>query len=149
MLVTLEPTSSAERAATAPAAALPTRLRLPQGLVGFPESTSAELIEAPEAPPFSWLRLEGEAPVAFVVMEPTGFIADYQLELFDEDAAALGLTEGAQAAVLNIVTVGPDATAATVNLTGPIVVNRATGVAKQVVLANHARYSVRHPLGGS
>ena len=35
---------------------------------------------------------------------------------------------------------------ATVNLVGPVIINRRTGLAKQVVLANHTRYSARHPL---
>jgi flagellar assembly factor FliW len=29
---------------------------------------------------------------------------------------------------------------------GPVIINRRTGLAKQVVLANHTRYSARHPL---
>jgi flagellar assembly factor FliW len=136
-----------ESTATPTGAAAPRVLRLPQGLVGFPESTEARLLDAPDAPPFRWLQLGGDTPLAFVVIEPAGVIADYQLELFDEDARALGIREASEAFVLNIVTVTSGARpTATVNLTGPIVANRHTGLAKQVVLANHGRYSVRHPL---
>jgi len=127
--------------------AKPLSLRLPEGLVGFPEYKSFELLFEPEQLPFIWLRLHGPDVLHFVVIEPGGIIPDYELELFDEDAASLGLSSAADAMVLNIVTVKPAQQAsATVNLAGPIVLNRRTGIAKQCVLANHGRYSAHHPL---
>jgi flagellar assembly factor FliW len=51
------------------------------------------------------------------------------------------------AMVLNIVTVSKsEPVTATANLIGPIVINRRTGLAKQVVLSNHAKYDARYPL---
>ena len=47
--------------------------------------------------------------------------------------------------LLGIVTIHDDQRA-TVNLKGPIVVNRHTHVAKQVIIANAAAYSISHPL---
>ncbi len=124
--------------------------QLPQGLVGFSGYKSFEIFYKTEELPFCWLRLNGPEssdPIHFVVIDPTGVIAEYEPELFDEDAAALGITDGAQAALFNIVTVkdGPSPEA-TVNLVGPIVINRETGQARQVILANYARFSAHHPL---
>lgn len=120
---------------------------LPAGLIGFPDHRSFELLYVPEQLPFVWLRLHGPEVVHFVVIEPAGFIPDYDLELFDEDATQLGITGNGDTMVLNIVAVRhTEPATATVNLTGPIVVNRVTGRAKQCVLANHARYSAHHPL---
>ncbi|MFT3783252.1 MAG: flagellar assembly protein FliW [Nibricoccus sp.] len=122
-------------------------LQLPEGLVGFPEFKSFELLYVPDQLPFIWMRMHGPEPLHFVVIEPGGIIADYELELFDEDAAFLGITDQADAMVLNIVTVKPGKQAsATVNLAGPIIVNRRSGIAKQCVLANYGRYSAHHPL---
>ena len=57
----------------------------------------------------------------------------------------LGLTSPDDAVVYNIVTLrGPRN--ASVNLKGPVIINRNTGVAKQVVIANAVEYSVQHPL---
>lgn len=122
-------------------------LRLPEGLVGLPEYKSFELLFVPDQLPFIWLRLHGPDPLHFVVIEPGGIIPDYELKLFDEDATFLGITNAADTMVLNIVSVkhGKQASA-TVNLAGPIIVNRRTGIAKQCVLANHGRYSAHHPL---
>lgn len=131
----------------APALASSQTLRLPEGLVGFPEYKSFELLYVSDQLPFIWLRLHGPDPLHFVVIEPAGIIPDYEIELFDEDAAFLGIVDQTDAIVLNIVTVKPGAQAtATVNLAGPLVVNRHTGIAKQCVLANYGRYSAHHPL---
>ena len=115
--------------------------------MGLPEYKSFELLYDAEQLPFIWLRLQGPDQLHFVVIQPGGIIPDYELELFDEDAASLGIAESAEALVFNIVTVhpGPQSTA-TVNLAGPIIVNRRTGIAKQCVLANYSRYSAHHPL---
>lgn len=120
---------------------------LPQGLIGFPRHTAFKLFVDPEQLPFRWLHLQGPDVVQFVVIEPGGVIPDYDLELFDEDAATLGINGAEDALILNIVTVSRTLpVTATVNLVSPVVINRRTGLAKQVVLANHSRYNVRHPL---
>ena len=121
--------------------------RIPQGLIGFSTHTRFELLADPEQLPFRWLLLHGPETIQFVVIEAGGVIPDYELELFDEDAAVLGINGAEDALILNIVTVSRSLPAtATVNLASPVVVNRRTGLAKQVVLANHAHYNVRHPL---
>ncbi|PTY08836.1 flagellar assembly protein FliW [Opitutaceae bacterium EW11] len=125
----------------------PGTIRLPEGLVGFPEHQSFDLTLVPDQAPFMWMHLHGPDPLHFVVLEPNGIIPDYELELFDEDAEFLGIKDAADAAVLNIVTIRRNQpAAATVNLAGPIIINRRTGNAKQCVLANYARYSAHHPL---
>lgn len=142
MKVTSEHTLTATPAGTATPS-----YRIPQGLIGFSAHTAFELIADPGQMPFRWLLLHGPETIQFVVIEAGGVIPDYELELFDEDAAFLGISGAEDALILNIVTVSRTLPAtATVNLASPVVVNRRTGLAKQVVLANHARYNVRHPL---
>ncbi len=121
-------------------------LRFASGIVGFPEHQRGEIFHLPDQLPFQWLRLHGPSPLHFVVIDPCGIVADYAPELFDDDAAALGIASAADALIFNIVTVRDDPSRATVNLVGPVVVNRHTGAARQVVVANHSAYSARHPL---
>ena len=61
------------------------------------------------------------------------------------DVDFLGLSAPDEAALFNIVTIH-GSQRATLNLKGPIVINRNTGVGKQVVLSNAAEFSVQHPL---
>lgn len=145
MKVLPEPTPTVSASAAPPS--LPARLTFPAGIIGFPDHRQGELISVPDEAPFRWLKLTGPHDLHFVVIEPAGFVPDYLPELFDEDAAALGITGADDAAVLLVVTVARTQPAtATANLVGPVVVNRHTGEARQVVLANHSHYNARHPL---
>jgi flagellar assembly factor FliW len=121
---------------------------LPQGLIGFPKYTRAELLYLPDHLPFLWLKVHGPTDsVHFVVIEPAGLIPGYEPELFDEDARTLGITDPTEAMVLNIVTLEQQRPLeATVNLVGPIIVNRRTLSARQLVIANYSRYGAHHPL---
>jgi flagellar assembly factor FliW len=120
---------------------------LPAGLMGFPEVKNLELIHNTEELPFRWLRSVEDRSIAFVVVQPDGLISEYELELSDEDVAEIGITGPGEALVLNIVTLRDGQPGeATLNLIGPIIVNRETGTGRQVVLRNHQEYSARHPL---
>ena len=80
-----------------------------------------------------------------MVLPPTVVQPDYNPQFDDEDVDFLELDETADILTLGIVTLresGP----ATINLKGPIVINRATWVGKQVIPKNAARYSARHLL---
>ncbi len=122
-------------------------LILPQGIIGFPNYHRAELLYSADRLPFLWMRLHGPDTLHFVVIEPGGIVPGYEPEIFDEDAAQLGLRDAADAMVLNIVTLRrQQPVEATVNLIGPIIVNRRTRVGRQRVIANHGRYSAQHPL---
>jgi len=121
---------------------------LPNGLIGFETYKQAELLYQPDHLPFLWLKLTGPRDaVHFVVIEPGGLIPDYEPELFDEHALSLDLNDSAEAMILNIVTLQRTTPVeATVNLVGPIVINRRTRVGRQLVISNYSRYSAHHSL---
>lgn len=121
---------------------------LPQGLIGFRDYTRAELLYLPDHLPFLWLKLHSATDsVHFIVIEPAGLVPGYEPELFDEDALGLELSDSSEAMVLNIVSLKNQRPIdATVNLVGPIIVNRRTRTARQLVLSNYSRYSAHHPL---
>ena len=121
---------------------------LPQGLIGFKDYTRAELLYVPDHLPFLWLKLHrGAESVHFIVIEPGGLVPDYAPELFDADAAALELNDPSEAMLLNIVTLRQhNPLDATINLIGPVVINRRTRVGRQLVIANYSRYSAHWPL---
>jgi flagellar assembly factor FliW len=121
---------------------------LPSGLIGFEQYQQAELLYQADHLPFLWLKLIGPLDfLHFVVIEPGGLIMDYEPELFEDHAMTLGLKNGAEAMILNIVTLQQQSPLqATVNLVGPIVINRRTRVGRQLVISNYSRYSPRHSL---
>jgi flagellar assembly factor FliW len=120
-------------------------VRLPMGLLGFEQMKDYLLIANPAEEPFGWLQVKGDTSLAFVVINPFLIVPDYSPDIPPADAEFLGLDSAEDALLLNIVTVHKQGQA-TMNLKGPIVVNRHTGVGKQVVVANAGEYSVQHPL---
>jgi flagellar assembly factor FliW len=119
-------------------------IQMPAGLLGFEDIKQFVLLSNPEDAPFSWFQVLDDASLAFLVLPPFDVIPEYQPEISDEDVAYLGLKKPTDALIFNIVTMRPDG--ATLNLKGPIVINRFTLRGKQVVIQNAPKYSVRHPL---
>ena len=123
------------------------QITLPQGLFGFPEIRSMDLVYDKEELPFMWLREEMKDGLAFIVLEPGGIIPNYSVEIADSDVGILGITGPEDTLILNIVTLPPDQSGKIfLNLVGPIIVNRATLVAKQCIINNHEEFSARHAL---
>ena len=128
-----------------PAVARRDAVRMPNGMLGFEEIKDYVLSSNPSEHPFAWLQVQDNSSLAFVVIDPFVALADYQPDIPQTDVDFLKLKSADDALLLGIVTIHNDQRA-TVNLKGPLVVNRHTHVAKQVIIANAAAYSVTHPL---
>jgi flagellar assembly factor FliW len=124
------------------------QLVLPQGIIGFASYTRADLLYMPDHLPFLWMKLHGPTDdLHFIVIEPGGIVPGYEPEIFDDDAEQLGIVDPAEAMILNIVTLRrQQPVEATVNLIGPLVVNRRTRIGRQLVISNYSRYSAQHAL---
>jgi flagellar assembly factor FliW len=118
---------------------------LPYGLLGFENIKKYQLLTKQEEAPFLWFRMLEGGGQAFLVVPPGQVVPDYQPDLAEEDLEFLDLRDPADALILNTVTVKRDGKA-TINLKGPIVINRRTWVGKQVIPNNAAQYPVHHPL---
>lgn len=130
------------------------KLHFPFGLIGMRQFTRFELHPAPDSPPFSLLRAEGDESTEFVVLDCMGVVDGYEVVLSDEESEALGISSPEDAMVLNIVTIhSMDPTFVTVNLAGPLVVNRSTLLGQQIILSGSSAHSTEHTLvdqrGGS
>lgn len=120
-------------------------LQLPLGLLGFEQFKRYELLSRPEEAPFLWLQVLDQPDLAFIVVSPTAVAPDYEPQISDEDAEFLDLRTPADALVFNIVTLR-GRNNATVNLKGPVLVNRRTLVGKQIIPLNAADLPVCQPI---
>ena len=120
-------------------------LHFPAGLLGFEANQHFRLIRDADLEPYQWMKgLDAEH--AFLVIPP-GYVAEnYNIEISDEDQELLGIKNPDDALVLNIATWHPDETV-TINLKGPIVYNKATMQARQVIPLNAPDLSLAHPMG--
>ncbi|HMD45971.1 MAG TPA: flagellar assembly protein FliW [Acidimicrobiales bacterium] len=120
-------------------------IELVRPMLGFPDSTRFSI--APlgvDYEPYAVLSSLDQPGLEFVVVPPGVLFDDYVIEVPEEDAAALELTDAADAAVLALVT-RRATLVPTVNLLGPIVINQQTRRAVQVVLQDD-RYGATVPV---
>ncbi len=121
-------------------------IRFAAGLPGFPHAHAFRLGPwGPPGSPYLSLRSVDDPDVGFVVVPPWVFYPEYEFDLDEPTAEHLGLSVSDDAIVLAVVTLRERPDEATLNLLGPIVVNRHTHEAAQVVLPTTS-YSVRAPL---
>lgn len=117
-----------------------------QGLLGFEQYRRYVVLCLDEKSPFRWLQSLEEPSLAFVVIEPRHFMPDYAPTISDADAQALHLDADTPVLTFVIVTIPPgQPEQMTVNLLGPIVINAATRVAKQVIVEDEG-YTTKHSI---
>jgi len=117
-------------------------LDFPKGLLGFEEHTRWALLDSKQ-PPFYWLQSLDDPQLSFVILPPSFFRPDFQLELSDTDREALGNPGDDDLLTFAIVTIPADHTRMSANLQGPVVVNKKKRVARQTIQASQA-WKVRH-----
>jgi flagellar assembly factor FliW len=121
-------------------------LTFPAGLPGFPDAHRFQLSTwGGSDSPFSMMTSVDDPDTGFIVVEPFVFYPDYEFELDSSTSQRLALSEPGDTLVMCVVTLGETPQDATVNLLGPIVVNRYTREACQAVL-DPSLYNVRAPL---
>jgi flagellar assembly factor FliW len=121
-------------------------LHMPAGLLGFPDVRHYQIVDPDREMPCKWLQARDEPHLAFVITDPFAFLPDYQVELTHLDRMDVGAQATTDLFLLVIVTLPRAATPyPTVNLQGPVLVNRANGWAKQIVLLQ-GLYHTHHPL---
>jgi flagellar assembly factor FliW len=122
------------------------QLHMSAGLLGFPEVKEYLIVDPEPALPVKWLQACQELPLAFVITDPFVVLPNYQVEPSQLDLMDVGAHATTDLFVVAIVTLPREAMAApTVNLQGPVLINRTNGWAKQLVLVQ-GTYHTQHPL---
>ena len=121
-------------------------LYMPAGLLGFPEIKHYLIVDPDREVPLKWLQARDEPHLAFVITDPFALLPDYTVEPTRLDLMDVDAHTTTDLFLLTLVTL-PHATTdyPTVNLQGPVLVNRANGWAKQLVLVE-GPYHTHHPL---
>ena len=111
-------------------------IRFPAGLLGFPDSQRYVILDHDTEAPFKWLQSIDEPGLAFVILDPAIFHADYHVTVPADIVAEMnnGKDEGLALAV--ILTIPSDDPAhITANLRGPLVMSHKTRLGTQLVLS--------------
>ncbi|UVI29894.1 flagellar assembly protein FliW [Paenibacillus spongiae] len=116
-----------------------------KGIPGFETHHKFVLLAPEQDEPFKFLQAVEDPELMFVIADPFLFYPDYEFDLPDSAIEELGIQSPDQVRVHAIISIHGDLESATVNLVAPVIMNRSSKLAKQVVLSKTA-YSTRHPL---
>ena len=120
-------------------------IRIPHGVMGFPELTEFCLVDPGDETLILWLQSLQNPGVAFPMLEPKIFRADYAARLSAAELRDLKLENINQSAVFSILTIPADITQMTANLKAPLVINLKEQIARQVVLQEN-EYTIKTPM---
>ena len=112
---------------------------------GFPDHRRFLLTRIDESELLYALRSVDDPELRFLVMAPGPFFPEYEPEIADATLDVLGVHEAERLLVLLVVSAGGTAREATANLLAPILVDRVTRRAVQVVLTGES-FPLRAPL---
>jgi len=119
-------------------------IRFPFGILGFDNSSDYVILNDPATEPLRWLQSLQEPELAFVIIDPLRFRTEYELDLSDEDVESLELQSPEEAITYAIVVIPKnEPQKMTANLQGPIVINAARMIAKQVISTNSS-HKLKH-----
>ena len=124
------------------------QIEFSRGLLGFEHLRRFVHLETEEEHPFGWLQSLEDPDVAFVVANPAIFFPHYCLEIDPRELGDVRPEPNEKLLVLGICTIRESLMDVSMNLQGPLVINRVTRRGKQLVL-NHSGYNTQHRLAES
>ena len=92
-------------------------------MIGFGDLHRYAILKQREDSVFLWLHSVDDGALAFPIVLPWVFYWDYEVQLSDEDMAAIGVERADQISIYCVVRVAPNVREATINLFSPVVVN--------------------------
>lgn len=110
---------------------------------GFSGNTEWALIDDKIGEPFKWLQSLSMSELAFIVIDPSEVLQTYHFSIKKEHVKELDAPDTESLWILCIVCMAPNPLDVTVNLTGPLVINRKSRKGKQIIVDDQ---SVRAPL---
>lgn len=113
------------------------KIFFPQGLFGFENLKDFVLLDA-EQKPFYWLQSVDVKEIAFVLINPSIFRKEYQLNVEESDLEEIGLKSADVESMLifSIVTLPENHQLMSANLQGPLIINSKKRIARQSISLN-------------
>ncbi len=120
-------------------------ITFPWGIPGFPQQKRYYPIEYKEDGSLSFLQSLDMPDLTFIIADPFKFLADYVVDIADDDLEALEIKQPEEALVYVILTVRPGGKEITANLAAPLVINARKRIGRQIILLN-SPYDAQFPL---
>lgn len=122
-----------------------TVIEFPSGLIGFPKHRKFVMFD--HKPPFAWLHSIEDSSLAFVVMDGSQFVQQFDMRA-PFGSVEIDLKDDDEFAILIVVTVRSDPKFTTANLKAPLFVNIRNRKGTQVIY-DDSKYPTRFHLWGT
>ena len=120
-------------------------VNFPEGLFAFEDFKKYAIVTKPDSM-FSWLQSLDDVNLAFLVIDPTEIVSDYEPRVASEFLTTIEATEVKALKMLSILTIPENQPEKmTMNLQGPLLINAEKAVGAQVVSADD-RHLVKTPV---
>jgi len=116
----------------------------PYGLPGFDQHRKFALLDSVQ-PPYYWLQSLNNPDIAFVLVDPFLIREDYNPDIRDEDLDILKIKNFENVLAMAIVTIRENPEETSVNLQGPVLINKDIRSGMQCIAGNSI-WHVRHRL---
>ncbi len=121
-------------------------VRFADGIPAFEDEHEFVVLPYEEGTPYMFLQSMMTPELAFLLTDPFVFFPDYSFELDDENMEKLAINSMDDVLVCTLISVPRSGVAdMTTNLLAPVVINRHTMQAKQIVLEK-TQYTTKHRL---
>lgn len=117
----------------------------PEGFMGMHHLNRFALVEPSGEPsPFRFLICVDEPGIGFGLADPSQLFANYEVDVSAE-REVLQIESDDDVGLYVVLTIGENPMRTTANLLAPVLLNKRTGLARQLVLSD-SRYSTKHPI---
>ena len=120
-------------------------ITFPAGIPGFEDRRQFVVVSVPEFAPFEWLVCVDGTHLRFAIINPLFFSPDYAPKLSKERLTELSVDDPHDLVLYSIVTIKENPIESTANLAGPVFINKAKKIGKQIIIDDD-RYSTQEPL---
>ena len=121
-------------------------VRFADGIPAFEDEHEFVVLPYEEGTPYMFLQSMATPELAFLMTDPFVFFSDYSFELDDENMEKLAINSMDDVLVCTLISVPRSGVAdMTTNLLAPVVINRHTMQARQIVLEK-TQYTTKHRL---
>ena len=120
-------------------------IKFEEGIPGLEEYHEYALLQFEDSYPIMWLQSTEDRGVCLPVLDTFAVIEEYVFDIDDSDVKELGLNGPEDLYVASVLVIPEDIRKMTANLAAPIIINTATGRAKQILIGG-GDYNVRAPV---
>jgi flagellar assembly factor FliW len=121
------------------------KISFKNGILGFEDIKNFFLLDGENDSPFYWLQALEMPEIAFVIIDPAYIVENYKLDIDQKDLDELSIKNQEDMLIFSIVTIYEKPEDITVNLLGPIIINKTKKLGKQIINQNDD-YQIKHPL---